>query len=67
VTSAPSSSPIDPLSLKHIGSQLVLELGGPALPSWPSWESLPEGSRAEATAVLARLLARAGLKEESGA
>jgi hypothetical protein len=67
VTSAPRSSPIDPLSLKHIGSQLVLELGGPALPSWPSWESLPEGARAEALVVLARLLVRAGLEEESGA
>ncbi len=67
MTSAPRLSPTDPLPLKHIGSQLVLELGGPALPSWPSWELLPEGSRTEATAVLARLLARAGLEEVSGA
>lgn len=67
MNSAPRSSPTDPLPLKHIGSQLVLGLGGPALPSWPSWESLPEGCRAEALVVLARLLARAGLEEESGA
>ena len=67
MSSAPRSSPTDPLPLKHIGSQLVLELGELAVPSWPSWESLPEGSRAEAVTVLARLLAKAGLEEESGA
>lgn len=67
MSSAPRSWPSDPLLLKHIGSQLVLDLGGLAVRSWPSWESLPEGSRAEAVAVLARLLARAGLEEESGA
>ena len=67
MNSAPRSSQSDRLPLKHIGSQLVLDLGGLAVPSWPSWESLPEGSRAEAVAVLARLLARAGLEEESSA
>ena len=68
MSSALRSSPTNPLSLKHMSSsQLVLELGGLAVPSWPSWESLPESTRAEAVTVLARLLARAGLEEESGA
>lgn len=67
MSSAPRSFPTDPLALKHIGSQLVLDLAGLAVPSWPSWESLPKGSRAEAVVVLARLLARAGLEEDSSA
>ena len=67
MSSAPRSSQTDPLAPKHMGSQLVLDLGGLAVPSGPSWESLPEGSRAEAVAVLARLLARASLEEVSGA
>lgn len=67
MSSASRSSQADPLSLKHIGSQLVLDLAGLAVLSWPSWELLPEGSRAEAVTVLARLLAKAGLEEESGA
>ena len=55
------------LQLRHTESQLVFDLGGLTSPSGPGWESLPEASRAEAVAKLARLLARAGLEEEFGA
>jgi hypothetical protein len=54
------------MSPKYTGSQLALDLGELAAPSWPSWQSLPEYSRAEVVMVLARLLARAGLEQESG-
>jgi hypothetical protein len=60
-------APTSALQLRHTQSQLVFDLGGLTSPSGPGWESLPEASRAEAVAKLARLLARAGLEEESGA
>lgn len=44
-------------------SQLVLEIEGVATPGGPGWEALPEAARAAVVAVLARLLAKAGLAE----
>ena len=52
------------LPSKHLEPQLPLDFGDLALPAGPSWESLPESARIEVVAVLARLLARAGLAEE---
>ena len=63
-------APTSALQLRLTESQLVFDLGGltsPSSPSSPGWESLPEASRAEAVVMLARLLARAGLEEESSA
>ncbi len=60
---APPASLIRTLSL-HIESQLDLDLGGLPIPSGPAWESLPETSRVEVVAALARLLAKAGAEEE---
>jgi len=45
-------------------SQLFLDLRGLVRPAGTNWESLPEASRSEVLAVLARLLARAGLERE---
>lgn len=66
MTSVAHSSSIDPMPPRYTASQLALDLGELAVPSCPSWQSLPEGSRAEVVMVLARLLARAGLEQEPG-
>jgi hypothetical protein len=66
VSLAAHSSPTDPMSPRYTGSQLALDLDEFVVPSCPSWQSLPEGSRAEVLMMLARLLARAGLEPEPG-
>ena len=65
MSSAVHSSPTDPMSQRYPGSQLALDFDD-LVPSCPSWQTLPEGSRAQVVMVLARLLARAGLEPELG-
>lgn len=66
MSSAARSSPPNQMSTRYTASQLAFDLGDPAVPSCPSWQTLPEGSRGEVVIVLARLLARAGLEQEPG-
>jgi len=50
---------------KHVESQLLLALEGlQGVRAGPSWEALPNASRAQVVVLLARLLARTGLGVE---